>query len=115
MLISESDTENLFYVKYRYSDGSSLPATGDIVTVEGTFNGNYKKIIPSEDANLIPPSSRNIKTDSDDTKSTIDESESEELDTFVDEDVADEYEDYDDIAYVILYPRLTTVSVTINK
>lgn len=34
---------------------------------------------------------------------------------FVDEDVADEYEDYDDIAYVILYPRLTTVSVTINK
>ena len=57
-----------------------------------------------------------------DTKSTIDESESEGLDTFVDEDVADEYEDvadeyedYDDIAYVILYPRLTTVSVTINK
>lgn len=122
MLISESDTENLFYVKYRYSDGSSLPATGDIVTVEGTFNGNYKKIIPSEDANLIPPSSRNIKTDSDDTKSTIDKSESEKLDTFVDEDVADEYEDvadeyedYDDIAYVILYPRLTTVSVTITK
>ena len=34
---------------------------------------------------------------------------------FLDEDVADEYEDYDDIAYVILYPRLTTVSVTINK
>ena len=41
--------------KYRYSDGSSLPATGDIVTVDGVFDGNYKKIIPSENAKLISP------------------------------------------------------------
>lgn len=116
MFISESDTENLFYVKYRYSDGSSLPATGDIVTVDGVFNGNYKKIIPSEDAKLISSApSTNNKTDSDTTDSTTDDTTTEELDAFVDEDVADEYDDYDDIAYVILYPRLTTVSVTINK
>lgn len=116
MLISENDTENLFYVKYRYSDGSSLPATGDIVTVDGVFNGNYKKIIPSEDAKLISATpSANSKTDSDTTDSTADDTTAEELDAFVDEDVADEYKDYDDIAYVILYPRLTTVSVTINK
>lgn len=116
MFISENDTENLFYVKYRYSDGSSLPATGDIVTVDGVFNGNYKKIIPSEDAKLISSTpSTNSKTDSDTTDSTTDDTTAEELDAFVDEDVADEYNDYDDIAYVILYPRLTTVSVTINK
>lgn len=116
MLISENNTENLFYVKYRYSDGSSLPATGDIVTVDGVFDGNYKKIIPSENAKLISPTpSKNNKKDSDTTDSTGDDTTAEELDAFVDEDVADEYEDYDDIAYVILYPRLTTVSVTINK
>lgn len=116
MLISENNTENLFYVKYRYSDGSSLPATGDIVTVDGVFDGNYKKIIPSENAKLISPTpSKNNKKDSDATDSTGDDTTAEELDAFVDEDVADEYEDYDDIAYVILYPRLTTVSVTINK
>ena len=116
MLTSENNTENLFYVKYRYSDGSSLPATGDIVTVDGVFDGNYKKIIPSENAKLISPTpSKNNKKDSDTTDSTGDDTTAEELDAFVDEDVADEYEDYDDIAYVILYPRLTTVSVTINK
>lgn len=116
MFISEKDTENLYYIKYRYSDGSSLPATGDIVTVDGVFNGNYKKIIPSEDAKLISSTpSTNSKKESDTTDSTTDDTTAEELDAFVDEDVADEYNDYDDIAYVILYPRLTTVSVTINK
>ena len=80
------------------------------------FDGNYKKIIPSENAKLISPTpSKNNKKDSDTTDSTGDDTTAEELDAFVDEDVADEYEDYDDIAYVILYPRLTTVSVTINK
>lgn len=48
---------------------------------------------------------KNNKKDSDTTDSTGDDTTAEELDAFVDEDVADEYEDYDDIAYVILYPR----------
>lgn len=115
MLILEEDTANLFYVKYRYSDGSSLPATGDNVTVAGSFNGNYKKIIPSENAKLIAVA----PTDSSDASGKIDstsiDSNVEAIDEFVDEDVADEYEDYDDISYVILYPRMTTTSVTINK
>ena len=86
------------------------------VAMDGVFDGNYKKIIPSENAKLISPTpSKNNKKDSDTTDSTGDDTTAEELDAFVDEDVADEYEDYDDIAYVILYPRLTTVSVTINK
>ena len=86
------------------------------VAMDGVFDGNYKKIIPSENAKLISPTpSKNNKKDSDTTYSTGDDTTAEELDAFVDEDVADEYEDYDDIAYVILYPRLTTVSVTINK
>lgn len=53
MLISENNTENLFYVKYRYSDGSSLPATGDIVTVDGVFDGNYKKSSRQKMPNLF--------------------------------------------------------------
>ena len=101
-------------MKYRYSDGSSLPATGDNVTIDGIFNGNYKKIVPSEDANLlsVSPESNTADATADDSE---DEDSSEEADNFIDEDVADEYEDYDDISYVILYPRLTTTSVTINK
>lgn len=114
LIVSENNTENLFYVKYRYSDGSSLPATGDNVTIDGIFNGNYKKIVPSEDANLlsVSPESNTADATADDSE---DEDSSEEADNFIDEDVADEYEDYDDISYVILYPRLTTTSVTINK
>lgn len=114
LIVSENNTENLFYVKYRYSDGSSLPATGDNVTIDGIFNGNYKKIVPSEDANLlsVSPESNTADATADDSE---DEDSSEEADSFIDEDVADEYEDYDDISYVILYPRLTTTSVTINK
>lgn len=115
MLISENDTENLFYVKYRYSDGSSLPATGDNVTVDGLFNGNYKKIIPSENAELIPTTPAYNSKDSSENDSTSIDSNTESINEFIDEDVADEYEDYDDISYVILYPRITTTSVTINK
>ena len=115
MLISEEDTANLFYVKYRYSDGSSLPATGDNVTVDGLFNGNYKKIIPSENAELIPTTPAYNSKDSSENDSTSIDSNTEPIDEFIDEDVADEYEDYDDISYVILYPRITTTSVTINK
>lgn len=115
MLISEEDTANLFYVKYRYSDGSSLPATGDNVTVDGLLNGNYKKIIPSENAELITVSPTDSSDDSSENDSTSIDSNTEPIDEFIDEDVADEYEDYDDISYVILYPRITTTSVTINK
>lgn len=115
MLISEEDTANLFYVKYRYSDGSSLPATGDNVTVDGLFNGNYKKIIPSENAELIPTTPAYNSKDSSENDSTSIDSNTESINEFIDEDVADEYEDYDDISYVILYPRITTTSVTINK
>ena len=115
MLISEEDTANLFYVKYRYSDGSSLPATGDNVTVDGLLNGNYKKIIPSENAELITTAPADNSKDSSENDSTSIDSNTEPIDEFIDEDVADEYEDYDDISYVILYPRITTTSVTINK
>ena len=115
MLISEEDTANLFYVKYRYSDGSSLPATGDNVTVDGLLNGNYKKIIPSENAELITTAPADNSKDSSENDSTSIDSNTEAIDEFIDEDVADEYEDYDDISYVILYPRITTTSVTINK
>lgn len=115
MLISEEDTANLFYVKYRYSDGSSLPATGDNVTVDGLFNGNYKKIIPSENAELIPTTPAYNSKDSSENDSTSIDNNTKAIDEFIDEDVADEYEDYDDISYVILYPRITTSSVTINK
>lgn len=115
MLISEEDTANLFYVKYRYSDGSSLPATGDNVTVDGLLNGNYKKIVPSENAELITTAPADNSKDSSENDSTSIDSNTEPIDEFIDEDVADEYEDYDDISYVILYPRITTTSVTINK
>lgn len=115
MLISEEGTGNLFYVKYRYSDGSSLPATGDNVTVNGLFNGNYKKIIPSENAKLITTIPPDNSKDSSENDSTSIDNNTEAIDEFIDEDVADEYEDYDDISYVILYPRITTSSVTINK
>lgn len=115
MLISEENTANLFYVKYRYSDGSSLPATGDNVTVDGLLNGNYKKIIPSENAELITTAPADNSKDSSENDSTSIDSNTEPIDEFIDEDVADEYEDYDDISYVILYPRITTTSVTINK
>ena len=115
MLISEEDTAYLFYVKYRYSDGSSLPATGDNVTVDGLLNGNYKKIIPSENAELITTAPADNSKDSSENDSTSIDSNTEPIDEFIDEDVADEYEDYDDISYVILYPRITTTSVTINK
>lgn len=115
MLISEEDTANLFYVKYRYSDGSSLPATGDNVTVDGLLNGNYKKIIPSENAELITTAPADNSKDSSENDSISIDSNTEPIDEFIDEDVADEYEDYDDISYVILYPRITTTSVTINK
>ena len=115
MLISEEGTGNLFYVKYRYSDGSSLPATGDNVTVNGLFNGNYKKIIPSENAKLITTIPPDNSKDSSENDSTSIDNNTEAIDEFIDEDVANEYEDYDDISYVILYPRITTSSVTINK
>ena len=115
LLVSENGTNNLFYVKYRFSDddSTSLPATGDSITVDGLFNGNYKKVVPAENAIQIQNYSNN-STDSSDTDSESDE-EDTNTDDFIDEDIADEYDDYDDIAYVILYPRLTTTSVTINK
>ena len=117
MLIFEKDTEHAFYVKYRYTDGSSLPATGDDVTVDGTFNGNYKKIIPAEDAKQISTPSKvgSVSSNTADQDSETDDTAAEALDAFLDEDVADEYENYDDIFCVILYPRLTTTSVSINK
>ena len=79
------------------------------------LNGNYKKIIPSENAELITTAPADNSKDSSENDSTSIDSNTEAIDEFIDEDVADEYEDYDDISYVILYPRITTTSVTINK
>lgn len=123
MLISEKDTDNIFYVKYRYEDGNSLPATGDTVTVEGLFNGNYKKIIPAEDAKVIQNSNSDAPTAEDTTSGdgtvaaddSTTQTTSEITDDVTDDDILDEDVMYDSISYVILYPRLSTNNVTIIK
>lgn len=127
LIISENETNNLFYVKYRYSDGSELPATGDLVTVNGLFNGNYKKIIPDEDANILKNNSSNVPdaddasddttVDSANADSNIDsaDSSSESIEDVVDDDILEDDVLYDKITYVILYPRLSATDITIQK
>lgn len=110
LIVSENDTDNLFYLRYQYSDGAELPATGDTITIHGILNGNYKQIIPADGAKIIRNSS-SLSSDAEtkDANKSIDESVA-----FIDSDSLDKATSYDNVAYVILYPRLSTTDISIN-